>query len=429
MNRDTHSEIPIQVNLSNINSQQFKNVYLTFNREGKDKPIIKTREEKKKIKLSNKVEPSTTTNVKGTTIGGRTALHIDLNEATTTNTASSSGPVSKSGAKALKVDLNDNTIIATEPIPSEPEETPRTEVNTTIDNVTSTTQADIDDLLGEINPDDIINGSPKLFNNEPSATKQELDAEETWFKQKFPQLANDYHRIKGLIKRSNGDSIGLLTKSGKILISDLASIGTTYHEAWHVVTLMLMGKSERQSLYNEWRARVNNKSLTDQECDEALAEEFREWMLSGKTKTLPKLNTSWISKLWNLIVNLFSKNEINDIFNKIDSGYYSTMEVLQKSNMDSQKAFNSKTEMFTQDVLDSVTYFFFERLMKSQDNYAIEDLFNFSSEKFAKIYGNPAYEKDGVKILASGIFNDLVSHYSNLDLETKKKCYGRYKMN
>lgn len=63
-----------------------------------------------------------------------------------------------------------------------------------------------------------------------------------------------------------------------ILLSELAPIGTEYHEAFHRVSLLLIDDKRRNRIYS--RMRKNNPKMTDKQIEEALAEQFREFMLN-----------------------------------------------------------------------------------------------------------------------------------------------------
>ncbi len=97
---------------------------------------------------------------------------------------------------------------------------------------------------------------------------------ESWFKNKFPNV--EFSVIQGLV---NSNAFGHLNRQGQVIISDLASKGTVYHEAFHVVSQMTLNEKERQKLYTEVRQKDGQK-YSDLEAEEKLAEDFREYMLA-----------------------------------------------------------------------------------------------------------------------------------------------------
>lgn len=63
-----------------------------------------------------------------------------------------------------------------------------------------------------------------------------------------------------------------------VLISNFAPVGTEYHEAWHRVSLLLIDNKRRERIYN--RMRKKNPQMTDSQIEEALADQFRDFMLN-----------------------------------------------------------------------------------------------------------------------------------------------------
>ena len=109
-----------------------------------------------------------------------------------------------------------------------------------------------------------------------------------WMKENLPQVP--FSIVQGLI---DNKSFGRVTKNG-LLLSNIAEEGTIYHEAFHSVTHYLFTKGQRQSVYNEFRDRMQGEYVFDREgtphkiteetsnefIEEYLAEEFREYILT-----------------------------------------------------------------------------------------------------------------------------------------------------
>lgn len=102
-----------------------------------------------------------------------------------------------------------------------------------------------------------------------------------------------------------------------------AEKGTLYHEAFHKVSLLLLSPKERNQLYTYYRNR-NKFDGTDTEVEEHLAEEFRRYMIDNNDQQL-----NIVKRLFKLIKNFINKwanrsdYNINKLFDKINSGYYS----------------------------------------------------------------------------------------------------------
>ena len=151
-----------------------------------------------------------------------------------------------------------------------------------------------------------------------------LEKELSWLETVLPQA--EYKRVKGLIAQG---VIGRVTRKGSILISELATEGTVYHEAWHYVSQFLLNKSELSGLYSEWKTRNNKLDASNKEVEEAIAEEFRDYMLGEKPKSTKQ--KTWFDKLISAVkgilgisdkINSNSINRINGMFARIADGEF-----------------------------------------------------------------------------------------------------------
>ena len=112
------------------------------------------------------------------------------------------------------------------------------------------------------------------------------EQELAWLEKALPQLSKEdrLQFVKGLIKVGN-DGVyawGKLDK-GIVTLSDIAAKGTVYHEAFHVVFNYLMDENDREALLSEYSKKLPN---TDNiELEEALAEDFREFVMQGGRDT------------------------------------------------------------------------------------------------------------------------------------------------
>ena len=115
--------------------------------------------------------------------------------------------------------------------------------------------------------------------------------------------------------------MGLVRKDSTILWKG-AERGTLYHEAFHRVSLLTISPKERKKIYELYRNRTGFVG-SDKRIEEALAEGFKQYMLN---KVDPELNL--LKRAWKAIKNFISKwvwrtdTSIDNIFNRIDSGYY-----------------------------------------------------------------------------------------------------------
>lgn len=212
-------------------------------------------------------------------------------------------------------------------IPSTPE--PQTEVTEDVTTSEVTTQDDsyIKEITndGEIDPlslgidEDFDVPFRKVAGNiSEVVTPEEIQ----WFRNKLGLPEDSLHIVEDAIALGgNAYAMGLVRKDSTILWKG-AERGTLYHEAFHRVSLLTISPKERKKIYEFYRNRTGFVG-SDKQVEEALAEDFRQYMLN---KVDPELNL--LKRAWKAIKNFISKwvwrtdTSIDNIFNRIDSGYY-----------------------------------------------------------------------------------------------------------
>lgn len=212
-------------------------------------------------------------------------------------------------------------------IPSTPE--PQTEVTEDVMTSEVTTQDDsyIKEITndGEIDPlslgidEDFDVPFRKVAGNiSEVVTPEEIQ----WFRNKLGLPEDSLHIVEDAIALGGNEyAMGLVRKDSTILWKG-AERGTLYHEAFHRVSLLTISPKERKKIYEFYRNRTGFVG-SDKQVEEALAEDFRQYMLN---KVVPELNL--LKRAWKAIKNFISKwvwrtdTSIDNIFNRIDSGYY-----------------------------------------------------------------------------------------------------------
>lgn len=212
-------------------------------------------------------------------------------------------------------------------IPSTPE--PQTEVteDVTTSEVTTKDDSYIKEITndGEIDPlslgidEDFDVPFRKVTENiSEVVTPEEIQ----WFRNKLGLPEDSLHIVEGAIALGGSEyAMGLVRKDSTILWKG-ADRGTLYHEAFHRVSLLTISPKERKKIYEFYRNRTGFVG-SDKRVEEALAENFRQYMLN---KVDPELNL--LKRAWKAIKNFISKwvwrtdTSIDNIFNRIDSGYY-----------------------------------------------------------------------------------------------------------
>lgn len=212
-------------------------------------------------------------------------------------------------------------------IPSTPE--PQTEVteDVTTSEVTTKDDSYIKEITndGEIDPlslgidEDFDIPTRKVTGNiSEVVTPEEIQ----WFRNKLGLPEDSLHIVEDAIALGGNEyAMGLVRKDSTILWKG-AERGTLYHEAFHRVSLLTISPKERKKIYEFYRNRTGFVG-SDKQVEEALAEDFRQYMLN---KVDPELNL--LKRAWKAIKNFISKwvwrtdTSIDNIFNRIDSGYY-----------------------------------------------------------------------------------------------------------
>lgn len=154
-------------------------------------------------------------------------------------------------------------------------------------------------------------------------TQEQIDSATTWWNNsplsKFISLeqvanivnSNVYARFiaagSSLLVEQNLDG-----KLGKILINQATkgSMVDTYHEAWHVFSQLFLTREEKLKLYNEVRnSDPKFKNLSAFAIEETLAEDFRTYALSPKTKKGAPVRNTLFRRILNFLKKLFSRKQ------------------------------------------------------------------------------------------------------------------------
>ena len=163
---------------------------------------------------------------------------------------------------------------------------------------------------------------------------------ESWLKANFPNVP--VYRVKNIIKATNGRQAWGMLKDGAMYIYENAEVGTAYHEVFEAVWKMFSDSKERRAVLKEFKSRkgtfidretlreVDYSDATDKEAKEQLAEEFRDYVQTGKIPAKPTEGKPFIVKLFADLVNFIKqfftgkKAQINtaNLFARIGSGYY-----------------------------------------------------------------------------------------------------------
>ena len=179
----------------------------------------------------------------------------------------------------------------------------------------------VDDKLGDDDaPIWFTQAAAESSNNAEKATKADMEQAEEWWAQNVPNVP--FKRVSGIIRRNGTTGYGIFEK-GAVQVSDIAVIGTEFHEAFHAVFQMFLSDERQAKVLADARRVFGEKSA--ELLEEDLAESFREYMLtkglSMKDKSVVRRFFSELAALIEaLITEGFSGYRRMRLFNEINSG-------------------------------------------------------------------------------------------------------------
>lgn len=297
------------------------------------------------------------------------------------------------------------------------------EPESTLDDPTIDTISEMDDL----DPDSKPASEYRIAND--TYTKEKLEREdwpkfEAWLKQNFPNVP--MYRVKNMIQASNGRQAWGMFKNGAIYITENALVGTGYHEVFEAIWKALTPVEEQYAIMKEMRSRggeffdeVNYKTVkysaaTDQQLKEKLADEFAEFIHTGKKPAASEGKKSFIRQLFDDIVNFFKEfftgvdasSNTMKLFSKIGNGYYaqynpfeSKLSFANDGVIDVENAYGDDsaqyrlagfTDIQWNDLMQSMTYLTISELTAKKKS--IFEVTNIGKDDlYARIKGNVGY--------------------------------------
>ena len=165
---------------------------------------------------------------------------------------------------------------------------------------------------------------------------------EAFLKKALPNIP--VYRVKNVIQATNGRQAWGMYRDGAIYVYQNAEVGTAYHEVFHAVWRMFADSAEREGVMNELRNRkgsfferksgtdVKYSEATDNQLEEKLAEEFRDYVQEGKIPAKPADGRPFVVKLFADLVKFIreffigpqAESNTEALFAKIGNGYYKT---------------------------------------------------------------------------------------------------------
>lgn len=267
----------------------------------------------------------------------------------------------------------------------------------------------IDDIIAMAKSaqDDSYDPNARVAEATTSAKLEDIKKFKEWLNKNLPQFSTQI--FDDLIE---GKYYGQFL-NGVIRMYKFAEEGTGFHEAFEAVWNSYLSLENQKTLIEEYKNKPNYKSLptyqwalaryktTDENriIKEALAEEFREYMLTdaGNIKSeSPKRNT-FFRKIWNFIKKILGlsneeriemESKTNELFSSIAKGKFKNAEPVQSydpSASHNRAAISGTSVEFTQHLMEGMTAIFFSKLTTNK-NYSIEKMFDEENNIFEELY-------------------------------------------
>ena len=160
--------------------------------------------------------------------------------------------------------------------------------------------------------------------------------------------------IEGLISSNQGGVAEGYFYDGVVAISDMGNKGVAFHEGFHAVMSGYLTTQERSNLLEEGRKRFG-KNESDQQIEEILAEEFREYMAQKGEMKVPS-TFKWLYNMIQDIVNLFrSKNR--SVFSKMRAGRFDyTPPYAHSAEIAFSELLGNPKQAMIRDAVETLTY-------------------------------------------------------------------------
>lgn len=198
-----------------------------------------------------------------------------------------------------------------------------------------------------------VKGEGKLNVNEAKQWLQDklgIDKSDVVTSEAVFRMANApqvYGALKVCMDRLSGDT------AARIFLSEQSGQGVEFHEGFHYVSQLLINDKLREQVYQDYVKQYPYlKDASKQEVEEALAEEFRQYMLN---ETKPSIAYR-IKKLFNVILKVLGITRNGDLvrtlFNKIRKGEFSKYKPSKSTLEDFEKRFGGALYYYVPGVED-----------------------------------------------------------------------------
>lgn len=191
-----------------------------------------------------------------------------------------------------------------------------------------------EDLFGEETED---NADERARVAKPGTyTLENIEAAKAWLAKVLPQIY--FKDVVGLI---DGVAWGKFVKNG-IIISNLAEVGTVYHEAFEAVAGLFLNNKEWNTIKRQFRNRkgsfieretgktIKYSEASARQIKEEVSEEYREFGLTGKKWAGESKKNNLFRRILDTINALLfgDAKTIEEVFERINNAYYADKKAL-----------------------------------------------------------------------------------------------------
>lgn len=190
-----------------------------------------------------------------------------------------------------------------------------------------------------------VNEAKQWLQDKLGIDKSDIVTSEAVFRMaNAPQV---YGALKVCMGRLSGDT------AARIFLSEQSGQGVEFHEGFHYVSQLLINDKLREQVYQDYVKQYPYlKDASKQEVEEALAEEFRQYMLN---ETRPSIAYR-VKKLFNTILKVLGITRNGDLvrtlFNKIRKGEFSKYKPSKSTLEDFEKRFGGTLYYYVPGVED-----------------------------------------------------------------------------
>ena len=207
-------------------------------------------------------------------------------------------------------------------------ETPPTQNPNPPNNGDTTADIDLDDFVSED------------YREETEQYEQaDIDDELKWLEKALPQFTLGERTFLvdhiDVVGKKGKKAWGML-KDNCIYLVNNASRGTTYHEAYHAVSFLMLTTQERNEMYDEVRQYKGHPDWSNKDCEEELAEMFRQYVQARELGNVHgfKRIFAWFRSLYQKL-RLFTKypRVASKIFKNIHEGKFANRHIPTKQEL------------------------------------------------------------------------------------------------